>query len=187
MMNFNELNLKLLVISNNQKEIGEKWELWNEKQCQINKILAKQYILSEKKEIVQRIIQFLIKKITKISNEIGKLNQEMKLNIEEIITLIQPQKSKRKADVLCWEPKTSPKKKIKIDSIQPQCEKIPTTRIEKNQILTHGSDNENIAGALNDCELESIRYPLDLRVKGIRRTIEYREIPEHKKINCKTK
>lgn len=78
MANFDEINFKLLVISNYQGEIGEKLELWNNRQSQINQILTKQYVLLEESEVVGKIVQFLIKKLTKISEEIREINQKNK-------------------------------------------------------------------------------------------------------------
>lgn len=192
MANFGEINFKLLVVSTNQSEIEEELNLLDEKQNQIKRVLIKQYVLDEKK-VARKIIQFLVGKIVKISEELKALNQKARADLEDLVKMIHDTTNennlKHRYDVL-QQDSTTPLKKRKIDPMRFQSRQTPASFVQSqfHEIPTKkqmGSNQTSDDFVLT--QERNFKYTLNSQLKESNETFQFREIPLLKKIKCKIK
>lgn len=195
MANFGEINFKLLVVSTNQSEIEEKLKLLDEKQNQLNRILIKQCVLNEEK-VTQKVIQFLVKKITKISEELRILSRKARADFEELVRLIHDTANgnylKRRRDALEQEPTLLNEKERKmVNDTKFQQQDVPSTTMkspsqqtwfQQGNLLEWRTINPNPRDPR-----QRFKYATEPELNKIDRTIEVRKIPDEEKINCKIK
>lgn len=161
MENLNNISSKLLIISNNQREIEQKLEMLEEKRNQIDQILLKQYILE--KEVAGKIIQYLIKKASTISSEIGEINKTTRTQLTELMEIIYVGSkrggNKRKIDDLCHNSISSNIKKKRNNIIQTKL--VDSTITDGHAGMTPKHTKTN---------LENYRYSIDLQSSKLSKT-----------------